>query len=329
MRKCILCILSVLLLLTLTACSNEKLNELLFVNKIIELIELEEEVDNISSTSTNVPTPPLENNPFIADEEENNDISVSGNDTFIYLDWSTSWSDIDLDLMVLLVNSNGKAEQSNLINYNNFNYSEDIAVHMGDSVTDNECVYLNLDNILEDISKIYIYCYNYTNEWDKLSLLNFRVDSLNEKFETNINIGSNGYADYTVETATDEYGNIISTSKAPVSAVQLGVYERRGPIWYLNKEMVEIVNFNKYLSRYGISTTDYSSAYLDELARLEAEKLEQERLEAERLEQERLAAEQAAQNSVEQNSSEDASNQNTDSSAEIESNSESSDIENP
>ena len=108
------------------------------------MIEIEE-TEKTDGISSNIPTPPSENNPFIADEVENK-TTVSGNDTFIYLDWSPAYGhEIDLDLMVLLVGSNGRAEQTNLINYNNFSGSEEVAVHMGDRQVDSECIYLNLD----------------------------------------------------------------------------------------------------------------------------------------------------------------------------------------
>ena len=289
MKKYIACILGILMLSSLTACSysNETLNELLFVNKIIDLIEIEE-TEKTDGVSSNIPTPPSENNPFIADEVENK-TTVSGNDTFIYLDWSPAYGhEIDLDLMVLLVGSNGRAEQTNLINYNNFSGSEEVAVHMGDRQVDSECIYLNLDKIPSNISKILVYCYNYSNNWDDLSKLKVKVDSLNEKYESDIRAGKINPIDIGVEFGSESTG--VTYGYSVSNAVQICSYERRGPIWYLNKEMTEIFNLNNQLAKYGIYTKDYSSAYLDEQARLEAERLEQERLEAER-----IAAEQAAQ----------------------------------
>lgn len=294
MKKYIACLLGIVMALSLTACeySNETLNELLFVNKIIDMIEIEDAVTSQGDTS-NVPTPPSENNPFIADSEENQ-TAISGNDTFIYLNWTPEYgNEIDLDLMALLVKSNGKAEQTDLINYNNFSSVGEVAVHMGDSPSDSECIYLNLDKIPEDITKIYVYCYNYSNNWHNLSKLKLKVDSLNEKVETDIRAGKINPIDTDVEFgSSNTAGSYVRSVSA---AVQICSYERRGPIWYLNQNMTEIYDLNSQLSKYGIYTKDYSSAYLDEQARLEAERLEQERLEAERLEQERLAAEQAAQ----------------------------------
>ena len=306
------------MLMSLTACSKqevqEKLNELLFVNKIIDIIELEE-VETESSSASNIPTPPSENNPFIADKDENKTM-VSGNDTFIYLNWTPTYgSETDLDLMVLLVGDNGKTDITNLINYNNFSSSDEVAVHMGDSTDESECVYLNLDNIPKNISKIIVYCYNYSNDWNKLSKLKLKIDSLNEKYETDIRAGNINPLDYGMEFGSS---SSVSFSKSVSSAVLICSYERRGPIWYLNKDMVEIFDLNSQLSYYGVYTKDYSSAYLDEQARIAAEKEEQARLEAERLEQERQQAQQIQQENV-NNNTENVVNSNSNNSTENES----------
>ena len=273
-KKALMVLISLFMLSILAGCSNEKvnekLNELLFVNKIISYIEIEE-TDKVEEEKTDVVV--LDSNPFIEGGNSSSETKddVSSLDTFVYLDWGTYSSNIevDLDLIALLVDKNGKSKIENLISFNNF--GSDSAVHMGDDSEGVECIYLNLNILPKDIEKVYFFCYNYENEWDNLSKLSIRLESLVENYEGKIRLenfenedSSSNYYGVTSENVVSTHGSI------PASAIKLGVYERRGPMWYLNDSTESIKDLNAYFRKFGIVTSDYDSLYFVEKAKEEA-----------------------------------------------------------
>lgn len=264
MKKITLLFFCFLLLFSLTGCSKEEiketLNEVLFVNKIISYIEMDMSELKEDSTNSNVPQPDV-SNPFIDKKEET---TVTSLDTFVYLKWDTySNIETDLDLMALLVDKSGLSKSEYLVNFNNLNVQNNSVVHMGDDSKNSETIYLNLNDIPSDVDKIYLLCYFYNNDWGSLSKLSYSIDSLSEKYDERIKIGS----------INNEDGSVIVDYS---SVIKLCVFERRGPIWHFKVGTENILDLNEYLGKFGIETTEYTSAYLVQKAKEEAERIESE-----------------------------------------------------
>ena len=141
-----------------------------------------------------------------------------------------------------------------------------------------ETLYLNLNDIPSDVDKIYLFCYFYNNDWNSLNKLSYSIDSLSEKYEEKIQIGSVNKTNVYNNSETD---GIIADNSDYSNAIKLCIFERRGPIWHFKIGCEKILDLNEYLSKFGIETDEYTSIYLIQKAKEEAERIEAERIAAE------------------------------------------------
>lgn len=280
MKKLIILFSFSLILLIFSGCSKDKLNETLRVDKIIDYIE----VDNTNTENTN----PIEGsqhneeNIDLSNIKEENQNKSSKSDNFIYVNWkSLDDSDLDLDLVAVLVGNNKLSIKDRIINYTNLELSNQSVIHMGDEKQESECIYLNLENIPKDVEKIYLICYNCTKEWRNLKELNVNIETLNKSVTTDIlpmllnediyeleNMYNQLYGTNLEETEEieeiEETTNLevedlndIEKNKKSYSAIILCSYERRQLDWKLSETVEFIDDFNQFLINKGINSDIY------------------------------------------------------------------------